>query len=292
MRRGLRSSTLGDNAPTPQEPHVANTQEPVVTTTMPETQPGVVYLQSRREVRKFFGDGEARLAEEFKEEIQRVWAAQPGLSEEAKLDILLCNIGPTVRAELRCQPAEVQKSADKSLSAIVRVFGESRPIPELLVALYSCGQRSGEPVRFFSHRVQDAYDTLIRRQAVLKEKQADDTLLRDQFVSGLQDPVLVRILKDSVHKDSTRKFLDLREEAIRWSDSPSQTGVANVSISSQTSERMDRLESLVETLAKQLQDAVKSRRGNRSSGYNSKGERVCFKCNKPGHIQRNCPGNA
>ena len=123
MRRGLRSSTLGDNAPTATEPPTASTQESVITsTTMPETQPGVVYLQNRREVRKFFGDGEARLAEEFKDEIQRVWAAQPGLSEEAKLDILLCNVGPTVRAELRCQPVDVQKSADKSLSAIVRVL--------------------------------------------------------------------------------------------------------------------------------------------------------------------------
>ena len=64
---------MGDSAPTAREPHTASTKEPVVTTiTMSEKQPGVVYLQNSREVKKFFGDGEARLAEEFKDENQRV----------------------------------------------------------------------------------------------------------------------------------------------------------------------------------------------------------------------------
>ena len=258
-----------------------------------DANPSVVYVQPRIEIRKFFGDGEARLAEDFKEEVQRAWSSQSVTSEQAKLDVILSNIGPTVRAELRCQPLAVQQSADKSLSAIVRVFGESRSVSELLVALYSCCQRVGEPVRFYSHRLQDAYDTLIRRQAALDEPKADDKLLRDQFVSGLQDPVLVRILRDSIHKQNSRKFLELREEAIRWSDSPSQTGVANAqqAVVSTSSDRLDKLESLVESLAKQLQNVVKnSKKGN--TGYNTKGERVCFKCNKPGHFQRNCPGNA
>ena len=137
MREGLRSTRMAPQ--TPNDSTGTSTQQ-----STPEA-PSVVYVQQpRREIRKFFGEGDARLAEEFKEEVERVWASQRGLTEDAKLDVVLANVGPTVRAELRCQPEDVQKSAQKSLMTITRFFGESRSVADLQIALYNTAQRTRE----------------------------------------------------------------------------------------------------------------------------------------------------
>ena len=64
-----------------------------------------IYVERERLTRKFFGDG-SYTAEEFVADIRRAWAAQPGITDAHKLDLLHQSIGGGVSGELRCHPKE------------------------------------------------------------------------------------------------------------------------------------------------------------------------------------------
>ncbi|GFO26978.1 hypothetical protein PoB_005348300 [Plakobranchus ocellatus] len=82
----------------------------------------VVVIERERRITRFYGDDPAA-ALEFEEEIRRAWATMPAPNHQHRLDILFSNIGPTVRAELRCHPQDVQRDPEKALGVILEVFG-------------------------------------------------------------------------------------------------------------------------------------------------------------------------
>ncbi|GFR60062.1 hypothetical protein ElyMa_001812300 [Elysia marginata] len=79
-----------------------------------------VVMEWERRITKFYGD-DASLAREL-EEVRRVWAAAPNLNADHRLDILLSNVGPTVKAELRCQPSYMQEDPEKVLKAVLKMM--------------------------------------------------------------------------------------------------------------------------------------------------------------------------
>ena len=278
----------------------------------PPVQP-VVYINTRKEVRKFYGDGDGRLATEFGEEVRRVWRSQPHLSEEEKKDVIHSNIGPTVKAELRCLDVNGEKSAEETLSLILKAFGESRSTRELQLELFRTEQRAGETVQLYSHRVQDAFGTLKQRQKTLKEQVAEDAVLMAQFVAGLADPVLKRLLKTKEHADfgTLRKAaMELEEDtpppltvyrqdappshpasalapAAQYAPPPHPASVPAPTPQSTSSDRLDRLEALMENLMTQYMNFREQ--GRRDKGYDSQGRRICYHCQQPGHIRPHCP---
>ena len=116
--------------------------------------PPVVVL-TREVDRKFFGDDSTR-AQGFKEDIRRALDAQPTLSSRRRLDLILSNVGPKVKAEVSCLEADVQTDPEQVLAAIVQSFGESRSSSMLQQALLMTTQRQGESVRDYFHRAKEA----------------------------------------------------------------------------------------------------------------------------------------
>ena len=91
-------------------------------------------------------------------------------SSRRRLDLILSNVGPKVKAEVCCLKADVQTDPEQVLASIVQSFGESRSSSMLLQALLMTTQRQGESVRDYSHRDKEAYDKLIiSRQLTLGE---------------------------------------------------------------------------------------------------------------------------
>ena len=115
----------------------------------------VMVLTREVDMRKFFGDNSTR-AQEFKEDIRRALDAQPTLSSRRRLDLILNNVGPKVKAEGCCLEADVRTDPEQVLAAIVQSFGESRSSSMLKQALLMTTQRQGESVRDYFHRAKEA----------------------------------------------------------------------------------------------------------------------------------------
>lgn len=61
----------------------------------------------------------------------------------------------------------------------------------------------------------------LKKQITLRSPTADvsrDQALRDQFPDNVKDPVLRKELKKIVRSSPDCKFIEVREEALRWSE--------------------------------------------------------------------------
>ena len=72
----------------------------------------VILVGRERRIPKFYGDNPTA-AVEFGKEIRRALAPLPLNSQAQRLKVLLGSVGPAVRAELRCQPLEVQDDPER-----------------------------------------------------------------------------------------------------------------------------------------------------------------------------------
>ena len=275
-------------------------------------------------IRRFNGYGEeSERAIDFKEDVQRAWNQQPGLSNARKLDILLENVGPIVRDELRCQPTRIREDAEEALSCIISVFGEKRSPAILFDILRQTRQHQGETVRLFSHRIRAAFNALTSRQATLKVHVEDEITLREHFINAVNCQMLSRYLAEKIASDPALSFLDVREIAIRWArdeDSTATVGTAAVAAAPQvspTEARLDRLERMMGDQASIVTDLANSvkmllERQSHTSTFQShtptprshmpapqiqnrrnlrqnRQQRTCFRCERPGHFIADCP---
>ena len=62
----------------------------------------------------------------FREQIHRAWTNTPGITDQQRIDVILENIGPNVRGEIKCLPRVDREDLHKLLAAIVSIFGERR----------------------------------------------------------------------------------------------------------------------------------------------------------------------
>ena len=256
----------------------------------------VILVERERRIPKFYGD-DPTAAVEFGEEIRRAWAPLPLNSQAQRLNVLLGSVGPTVRAELRCQPREVQDDPEKALAVILDVFGERRTPAQLLQSLLTHQQLLPETVRAFSHRCQATYLALVQRQEALGEVPYQERLLRDHFVSNLRDQTLVRFLRDSLHQTPDQTFGAIRETAIRWADDGrTEVTVAPVAVNTAASPSSappptagPNLEAVLASLVQKMDQLINVQRQPRRDRRDKDGQRLCFRCGKPGHLKRDCP---
>ena len=85
-----------------------------------------IYIERERQIRTFHGDGDPSKAVEFEEEVRRAWSSLPTEDKDKRLDVILRNVGPAVKAEISCQSNAVQKDPEALLDAIASIFGEKR----------------------------------------------------------------------------------------------------------------------------------------------------------------------
>ncbi|GFO36009.1 hypothetical protein PoB_006251400 [Plakobranchus ocellatus] len=148
----------------------------------------VVVMERERCIIRFYGD-EPAAASEFEEEIRLAWATIPAPNHQHRLDILLSNVDPIVKAELRFQPQDVQKGIEKALGVILEVFGKRRTPAQLLQNLLTLRQLLPVFTSIFPSP-PGAYLSLAKRQGALREPPYPDRFLRDPFIAGLWDQSL------------------------------------------------------------------------------------------------------
>ena len=179
--------------------------------------PHVRYILRERPVLRTFSADGSYAAEEFDRDIRLAWARYDGADAALrKLDLLLASIDKSVARELQVYADVTQDDPEKCLEFIVKEFGERRSTAELIADVLQLRQHPGEDVRIYSHRINDAGLHLRRRQRVLKEAEVCPTLVRDQFIDGLEDDLLRKFLKEQVRKKPASSFLEVRERALVW----------------------------------------------------------------------------
>lgn len=123
----------------------------------------IIVLPRERTVQCFLGDNRFTV-EEFERQVRAVWSSRPGIAESEKLEVVLGNVSRGVRDEVDCHPATERGTGEQVLQILKTVFGETWTISELLGLFYATGQRPGEPVREFSHRVNRAFQEVVKKQ--------------------------------------------------------------------------------------------------------------------------------
>ena len=254
-----------------------------------------VMVQPERTIRRFYGTGEADLADEFVSEVKRTWALYPRQTDAWKYDTIVSNVGPVVKAELAVHD-EVHGKPQETLEKILEVFGERRSPQRLTQIFYSLQQRNGESIRDYSHRVLSSFTSLTARQKAVKHEEAKQIVLKEHFVESLQDRVLTCTLRQHLKDNPDTTFRDLRDRAIQWCGDEAVASASHVGASQPDDSmalRMKSLEDMVMKLTSKIDDLQRpnppyqSNQSNRNRG----GPRLCYGCNKPGHYKRDCPGN-
>ena len=268
----------------------------------------IVVLQKDRVIPRFSEDGTTDILE-FERQIRLACLERPGITEEEKLDLVWSNLSPCVQNEVLCHPPQTRKTADGVLGIVRAQFSDKRTLSQLTYAFHSVVQRPSEGVRDFSHRLNRAHLDLVRKQEQEEVPQTEEKILRDVFVGHLNDSLLRNLLRERVHQDPGKSFLQVRDEAIRWTEEDRPIETVSVHEVSSESPLLSMIESLTQRVALLLEEvkALKaersqgSRRNGSGSGQHQGGtsdrlqgsqgqsrQKVCFQCGRPGHIVRNC----
>lgn len=255
----------------------------------------IVVLPKEKSLAKFYGTGQPDL-DEFHEQIEALYASRH-CSPQEKTNILLSHLGDSVKEEVYCHPATKRDSAENILKLLKEVYGDQKTLSELLGQFYMISQRSVESIREFSHRLNRAF--LKINQKAEAGHPLGDTVLRDHFLSKVNNDFLRKRLREEVHKQPAITFLDVRNEAIRWAEDSPETDVSAttsaVSATATTSVLEDILSKMTAIESRLLAlERAPGQGPNREFGrpkFTRDGKPICLRCQKPGHILRNCPGN-
>ena len=275
----------------------------------------IVVLPRERRLKKFSGqrtEGQ-QAAEDFVEELRAAMAARE-MSKEEKVNFIKSHLEGPAKEEVRLFPKDDRENPDRLIDILLEAFGEKRSLPQLLKLFYERKQRESETLRAFSHSLRE-----LLHRAIKVDKKAvvdPDQTLRDQFANSVRDGMLRKELRKFLREHPSVTFLDVREEALRWTeeeekpgrtphDSASREVVVDVDEQAEcnsSTASSNPLQQVLDVLLKQqksIEDMVKAM-GNLSTVEQNRAEHQhlrnqasgthgnCFNCGKPNHIARYC----
>ena len=96
------------------------------------------------------------------------------------------------------------------------MFREKRSVSQLQEQFYLRKQLDGETIRSYSVVLLELLEVLTRKDP--RSVNDPDHVLAEQFAEGLRERILRREIKQQLRQRPHIQFIDLREEAIRWSE--------------------------------------------------------------------------
>lgn len=278
--------------------------------TTPQKQ--IVVFPRDKKIKNFTGKKIAgdQPVEDFVEELKTTFEARE-MTPAEKVDFIMSHLEGPAKEEVRMYTKKERSNPEFLLDVIIQAFGEKRSCSQLLKLFYERKQKENETLREYSYSLNE----LLKRVAKADPKAVPDPekTLRDQFADNVRDPFLRKELKKLI-RERQPTFLDVREEALRWSeeeerphrtmpkpplsqevaadttdDSPQCSASSTVTPMDKVLEALLKQQKSLEELTSSIKDIKQPR--TQDSPREWSGQRpniVCFRCNRNGHIARNC----
>ena len=175
----------------------------------------LLYVLRERKIRSFSGQVGDLGVQEFVADIQSLFRAR-SMSPEEQCDLILSHLEGSARHEVRYRPGEATRSPQRILDILLDVFGEKRSVSQLQEQFYLRKQLDGETIRSYSAVLLELLEVLTRKDP--RSVNDPDRVLAEHFAEGSRDRILRREIKQQLRQRPDIPFIDLREEAIRWSE--------------------------------------------------------------------------
>lgn len=279
-----------------------------------------VYISRERHIAPFSGDLEkdGRSVDNFIEEIERVLRTMANRSAHDKYDFVMSLLKGSALEEVRLCTDDKPIPVEDLYKHLREAFTDKRSVPQLLHDFYSCKQREGEDILDYSHAVRKALQQVVKCSPTSISNV--QVALRDQFVEGIREPTLRQELRRYVRGKPASTMVEVREEASLWtmeepsahakstksksrvSDQGDEAYCAAVGASGQNPMSLNDVLKVVSEQGKQIneltqaikdlttQTATTSRVQPRAPlRFTQDGKPICLKCQKEGHIAKECP---
>ena len=274
----------------------------------------IMYVPKERKLKKFGGHPKTDSDQTAEEFIDDARSAIASMRSKDQIDFLLSHLEGAAKSEVRLR--KECKNAETIFSVLAECFGDNRSGPQLLRQFYDRKQKEGESLRVFSHALMEILDKIMSRDEKGQKVHISDrnVVLRDQFAENVRDAPLRRELKRRLRDEPDITFLELRAEAIKWSEEDDKVMAARKTVSSRQitvdsdsaessaieclaeSASLDKVAKTVETQQKMLDDLtsmVKTWMSHKApsveaSDGRQQGNVKCFYCKRQGHVIREC----
>ena len=164
-----------------------------------------------RKFGKYGGARDDRVLEDWISDAQRAVRGQP---DREAVDYLVLHLEGVAKEEVKLRPPVLWSTPSGVFQVLREAFGEQLTVNQARRRFFSRCQAEKESVQGFALALMTS---IARVERLSGEELADkDTLLREQFVENLKDPLLRRDIKrwDRDHPDAT--FQDVRLEVDRY----------------------------------------------------------------------------
>ena len=229
------------------------------------------------------------------------------LSQRDRVEFIYEHIDGKVRSELRYRPEQDKRDSDSILAIIQQVFGESESLSVLQETFFRRVQKEGEALLEYSLALMQLFDKIQKCSGGGSLRNVDKTL-KDKFTEGIRDEHLRRELRRLLIDDERLPFWMFRDRAIKYlgkeaevsdskesKSSKSKASVVNEQVTEVTAASNSQLVELLKNQQEQLNQLATALEGMKSTRSNfprrKREERVCYLCDQPGHIVKNCPKN-
>lgn len=176
----------------------------------------IVYVARDRKIKTFAGiRNEDNTVEEFIENIQSVIKARK-MPVGDQSDYISAHLEGLAKEEIKLHCSSERDTAEKIYALLREAFGERRSLPQLLRNFYERRQKEGESLRSFSHALSELLERVIAKNPTAIPDR--DQALRDQFSDNVREPMLRKELKRMARTETSCRFLQVREEALRWAE--------------------------------------------------------------------------
>ena len=184
----------------------------------PQSKTVYVIPSMERNIGKFHGnlelDGDVMI-DDWIEEMQCILASRSVLEPE-KADFVYLHLEGRARDEIKCRPEKVRSDHELMLAVIRDVFGKRCTVTQCQRQFYNRRQKEGENLRDFSYALMKMIQTIKRLYP--EQAKEPDRLLKNQFGESVLDPSLGREMRRMCRLNPEMSFLDVRDEAIVWSE--------------------------------------------------------------------------